>query len=254
MGAIDDAFRSRLHLQLYYPKLTIKQTKRIFKKNFDQINNLNQDRIKSGVQPFDYDDNQRKVIAWAEKNFETLGWNGRQIRNGFQSVLALAEFGAKKYNIKHKTVSQPKVTLELFKLVAKTSLEFTKYLRETHGFDEDVLAQRERIRADPEEFTSSFNKKSQPDEPRLEDPSELSSDEDSSDQSERDGSRLNEDSDDSEESDEPKKKKGKGKGGKKSSEGKSPKKKSAGGKGKGSGKKSKRDKKDESEDDESESD
>jgi len=222
VGSIDDAFRSRLHLQLYYPNWTRKQTKQIFQKNFEQVESLNHDRLANGLQPFDCQNVQKKVIAWAQKNYDTLSWNGRQIRNGFQSVFALAEFGAKKKDLDNpnpnSTATQPKVTLELFKIVAATSLQFTKYLKETHGFDEDVLAQRERIRANQDEFSS---KRSQPDEHRLEDLSYF--DEDSSDVSDSEESSDEGGSDDSEEEDdEPKKKrngKGKGKGGKNLKEG-----------------------------------
>ncbi|KAM7204873.1 hypothetical protein V8F33_001462 [Rhypophila sp. PSN 637] len=159
VGAIDDAFRSRLHLQLYYPKLTKSQTNKIFIKNFEQIEAINQDRIRHGLPIFDYSRHQKKILSWAEKNFNTLSWNGRQIRNGFQTVLALAEFEIKKSSMSRKkggSEKSPVVNLDLFKIVAEASLQFNRYLKETHGFEENMLAYQDKVRADPGEMLGTI--------------------------------------------------------------------------------------------------
>ncbi|RTE85317.1 hypothetical protein BHE90_000133 [Fusarium euwallaceae] len=124
VGAIDDAFRSRLHLTLYYPKLTKKQTKEIFKHNLERIADINANRKLNGLPPFE--------------------WNGRQIRNAFQTVLALAEFHEKGRGDE----SSPRVvTRKYFKIVANASTQFNDYLLATHGMDEDKVANREFMRA-----------------------------------------------------------------------------------------------------------
>ncbi|KAM7192881.1 hypothetical protein V8F20_008678 [Naviculisporaceae sp. PSN 640] len=264
VGAIDDAFRSRLHLQLYYPKLTKGQTNKIFIKNFEQIEIINQDRVKNNLPPFEYQRHQKKILAWAEKNFNTLSWNGRQIRNGFQTVLALAEFGTRKGSgSKNKAGSGgsahgPVVNLDLFKTVAEASLQFNRYLKETHGYEEHMIAYQDKVRADPGEMmgttsgTGSGRKKM--DEPMLEDPSDMSTTESSQseEEEEEDASGDEESAEEEEESSSEEdrrssKKRGKDKekGARKSTKTKrsSSKKKGVSGKGTSSGKSGKKSKK-----------
>ncbi|KAK1750914.1 hypothetical protein QBC47DRAFT_392881 [Echria macrotheca] len=142
VGAIDDAFRSRLHLTLYYPKLDKKQTMKIFRRNFERIAEINAEREANGLTRFVYVHAERKVMDWVRENWKVLRWNGRQIRNTFQTVLALSEFHAKR-----KGDVQPVLTRKYFKIVAQASSQFDEYLKATHGFDEDRVAKRDYIRA-----------------------------------------------------------------------------------------------------------
>ncbi|KAF2996525.1 hypothetical protein E8E14_000232 [Neopestalotiopsis sp. 37M] len=144
VGDIDEAFRSRLHLTLYYPKLKRKQTKKIFKRNFERINVVNHERTKHGLQSFDYKDAEPKIMQWAGETYKTLQWNGRQIRNTFQTVLALAEFHAKQ---RKGDMQSPVVTKKLFKIVANAAILFNDYLAATHGADQDKMAGQTFIRA-----------------------------------------------------------------------------------------------------------
>jgi hypothetical protein len=185
VGDIDEAFRSRLHLTLYYPKLKRKQTKKIFKRNFERINEVNQGRTKHGLQPFDYKDSEPKIMQWAGETYKTLQWNGRQIRNTFQTVLALAEFHAKQRNA---DVSSPVVTKKLFKIVANAAILFNEYLAATHGADQEKIAERTYIRA------SSF-------EPSKEQLFTSLEDETSDSSSQEDDSSSNESGSDSDDSD-----------------------------------------------------
>ncbi|RSL48360.1 hypothetical protein CEP54_012954 [Fusarium duplospermum] len=235
VGAIDDAFRSRLHLTLYYPKLTKKQTKEIFKHNLERIADINANRKLNGLPPFEYKDTESKIIDWAMETWKVLRWNGRQIRNAFQTVLALAEFHEKSRG----GASSPRVvTRKYFKIVANASTQFNDYLLATHGMDEDKVANREYMRAlsyspSSELVFRGFNQGS----------SESSSEEEEDD----DGSETGSESDEFDESETGRKKKSRGKKGKSSSK-KS--KKSAGKTGK-SGKKPKENKKDSDENDDS---
>lgn len=173
VGDIDEAFRSRLHLSLYYPKLKKKQTKQIFKRNFERINEANDERTKHGLPPFIYKDAEPKIMLWAEEAYKTLQWNGRQIRNTFQTVLALAEFHAKQ---RDGDAYSPKVTKKHFKIVADAAILFNEYLAATHGADQDKMATRSFIRA-----STSFNPSQEHRFTGLEeDTSESSSQEDSS--------------------------------------------------------------------------
>jgi hypothetical protein len=238
VGAIDDAFRSRLHLTLYYPKLTKKQTKQIFKQNFQRIGDINIDREKKKLLTFDYRDSEPKIMSWAMETWKSLRWNGRQIRNAFQTVLALAEFDSKNKNAESKKFL---VSKKHFRIVANASVQFNEYLMATHGADEDRIAKRETMRAVT--YSPSSNVVYRADDQDDSD-SSMEENEDSS-----DGSGGDTDSDESDESDSRKRKsaskKGKGKGSKSRSKSKNekPEKKS---------KEKRKEKKDKKKDDESE--
>jgi hypothetical protein len=72
-----------------------------------------------------------------------LRWNGRQIRNAFQTVLALADFHYKKGGTE---LTKPVVLKKHFEIVANASIQFDKYLA-THGADEDKGTGREYMGA-----------------------------------------------------------------------------------------------------------
>lgn len=196
VGTIDDAFRSRLHLPLYYPKLTEKQTRKIFMHNFVRIADINKDRKSKELLEFDYEKSKKSIINWAIKTRKNLEWNGRQIRKAFQTVLALSEFRAKNSSNESKILT---VTKKDFKIVANASIQFNQYLLATHGKNEDQIAGREYVRA------QNFSPSSVMVESFEQDDSDSSSEEeDSNDESEDDT-----DSDDGDEAKKKKSSKGK---------------------------------------------
>ena len=88
------------------------------------------------------------VTKYAKHHYRTLEesnrgkWNGRQIRNAFQTAIALAEFDAK---TEHR--AKPFLTTKHFKVVARASEGFDQYLSMIHGADAD-RAKREGTRFD----------------------------------------------------------------------------------------------------------
>ncbi|KAK3349666.1 hypothetical protein B0T25DRAFT_247604 [Lasiosphaeria hispida] len=201
VGAIDDAFRSRLHLTLFYPKLTKKQTTKIFLRNFERISEINADRKQNGLPPFVYEDSEKKVMEWIKGNWKTLGWNGRQIRNTFQTALALAEFHSKR---RLGEEASPALKKRHFEIVADASTQFNEYLKDTHGFDEDRVAKRDLVRA--LNFAPTSKRVYRGYERDISDSSTEDNDDSDSDQKEE--SETDQDSsDDSSDSDRPKKKK-----------------------------------------------
>ena len=85
VGTFDEAFKSRIHMSLWYPTLSHKSTKRIWKMNLDRTKEkekelgLKVDEVKI----MDFADNH-----WRESEEEGSGfWNGRQIRNGMVSPI-----------------------------------------------------------------------------------------------------------------------------------------------------------------------
>ena len=141
VGAFDDAFRSRIHLTLYYPKLDARSSLKIWKTNLRRMKNLNQERVQSGRQKVEIDKDD--ILRYAKNDYKRLQWNGRQIRNAFQTALALAEF-----EVRGKADKRPRVTVTQFKTIAKASIDFDKYLEATHGMSEDKTAKRDRVRAE----------------------------------------------------------------------------------------------------------
>ena len=70
-----------------------------------------------------------------ESSSQNAAWNGRQIRNAFQTATALAEYDAWEPNKQKSTngdpVDHPKLGKKHFEIVAKTSLDFDLYMKET---------------------------------------------------------------------------------------------------------------------------
>lgn len=143
VGSIDDAFRSRLHLTLYYPKLDRKQTKQIWSMNLKRVADLNKKREAIGQPTIDI--RHQQIVKFVKKNWETLSWNGRQIRNAFQTAVALAEFDVRN----EAPGTRPVMSKGQFKTIAKASMQFDDYLFLTHGkSDEATNARREQNRWD----------------------------------------------------------------------------------------------------------
>ncbi|KAI0017487.1 hypothetical protein F4780DRAFT_587807 [Xylariomycetidae sp. FL0641] len=140
VGAIDDAFRSRLHLTLYYPSLDWKKSKKIWKTNLKRLREISRERESEGRAGVQVD--EKKIMKFAMSNFEELQWNGRQIRNALQSALALADFEAR-----DKPEEPTVVTVEQFRIIATATRDFDEYLRITHGDREEEIARKDRVRA-----------------------------------------------------------------------------------------------------------
>ncbi|KAF3024227.1 hypothetical protein E8E14_011319 [Neopestalotiopsis sp. 37M] len=146
VGSFDDAFRSRLHLTLYYPKLDRKQTLQIFEMNIRRVRDLNSKREEAGQRSIQVHDD--KILKFAKKHFETLSWNGRQIRNAFQTAIALAEFDVRDDGEGER---QAVMSKKQFKTIAHASIQFDSYLWHTHGgADQAAKAKREQVRWDYE--------------------------------------------------------------------------------------------------------
>ncbi|EMD00860.1 hypothetical protein BAUCODRAFT_187048 [Baudoinia panamericana UAMH 10762] len=147
IGTLDEALRSRIHLALYYPVLDKVQTEAIWKTNLGrwqrhkelQLENQGADIIAFGVSLWDYYIKRKRVP-----------WNGRQIRNAFQTAIALAEFERnEEFTGKPDGEAMLNLTLEHFDKVAEVSEYFEDYLKKTHKFYEADLAYERDVRADP---------------------------------------------------------------------------------------------------------
>lgn len=149
VGAFDEAFKSRIHLNLYYPALNKDQTLAIWKMNLERIIKRKQGRLAA---------DEPEIIAFAEQLFERqiqtkARWNGRQIRNAFQTALAMAEYealGDSGITADWALLEKIKSRLEVrhFETVANASAHFDAYIEETIGNNDADRAYLDRERAD----------------------------------------------------------------------------------------------------------
>jgi len=134
VGAFDEAFKSRIHISLYYPPLDEESTIQIWEMNLERTMNR---KAKSGFRIKD-----KEILRFAKAQYmrsEEGRWNGRQIRNAFQTAIALAEYDASdnKSDDDHAETTRKASCITLrkkhFEIVAKASLDFDKYLNAVYG-------------------------------------------------------------------------------------------------------------------------
>ena len=100
----------------------------------------------------DVDEVEVKKFArrqWADSaENPTQRWNGRQIRNAFQSAIALAKWDHQESGEDADT--RPCLSVKQFEIVAKTSAHFDAYITKMHGIDEgdtwETIAGRDFLR------------------------------------------------------------------------------------------------------------
>ncbi|GME57580.1 hypothetical protein BJY00DRAFT_314164 [Neofusicoccum parvum] len=158
VGVIDEAFKSRIHVSLRYPSLRSSSTRQIWEKTLDRI----KDENKSSPVKVEFEKND--LLEWATNHYREhkktkTAWNGRQIRNAFQTSMALAQYDRAKLLKKKKMTDndaikkgKPKhLTVELnshhFDLVAATAKDFEKYMVAVRQDDAEV-AKQEQLRND----------------------------------------------------------------------------------------------------------
>ena len=124
VGSVDEAFKSRIHMALYYPSLDLQKTVQIWRSQIKRVKLRGDKNVEI---------DEDKIIAFAidlfhkpqPHNGNALRWNGRQIRNAFQSSLAIAEYAA-------GDGIPAKLEISHFEKVAKASSEFDHYLSRVH--------------------------------------------------------------------------------------------------------------------------
>lgn len=141
MGHFDPAFFSRIHVYIGYRPLDCDGRKRIWLQFFKklEVERADEITIKSAAKRYILSDDVLKDIEW----------NGREIRNAFQTAVALAEYEAEMKRSKEGGDKEGKLEVELrqdhFEKVVEMSDNFKKYLA-TVG-SEEVAGQSEMLRA-----------------------------------------------------------------------------------------------------------
>ena len=157
VGAIDEAFQSRVHLSLYYPHLSLDDTIEILASNLKRLPRVKQEgRDSSNNNNNSYikvmDDEISKFIRTEYENYSRAvqkrrgPWNGRQIRNAVQIAAGLALYD--KETAKEDDGLPAILTAGHFQSVAETMTEFEEYLRTARAGDSTWLAHQRQDRND----------------------------------------------------------------------------------------------------------
>ncbi|KAK3701415.1 hypothetical protein LTR37_015513 [Vermiconidia calcicola] len=147
VGSFDEAFRSRIHSALFYRDLNRDQTIAIWQKSLERLI-TRKERLNQKFELLQEDSQDIVLYAANVWNvysmYEMSPWNGRQIRNAFQTAVALAEHRAHEAGPGNHV---PKLGWEDFRAVILASQDFERYIIRTHGGETDyAMAKRNRLR------------------------------------------------------------------------------------------------------------
>ncbi|KAI8630080.1 hypothetical protein F5Y19DRAFT_431078 [Xylariaceae sp. FL1651] len=153
VGHIDRAFKSRIHLSLLYKKLNRERTIQIWDNNISRIQKEFNDEGKK------IDLRRLEILDFAKKHYKELRdsddlivWNGRQIRNAFQTAIAIAAYDANN-NSSGGVEAVPVVGASQFQMVARSARQFDSYLKQVKTHHDTDLAKMDEERDD--DFTST---------------------------------------------------------------------------------------------------
>ncbi|KAI4864019.1 hypothetical protein F4820DRAFT_352043 [Hypoxylon rubiginosum] len=147
VGTIDEAFKSRIHMSLYYPPLDKAQTRDIFRLNIAKLREIEAQRHGVTGEPT-LAIKESEIIDFAGRHYEenarsTGCWNGRQIRNAFQIASSLAHHSYANAVEAARGRSQqppaaPVLDRSLFEKVHMSTQSFDRHMKESKGFDADL--------------------------------------------------------------------------------------------------------------------
>jgi len=159
IGALDEAFKSRIHVSLRYPSIGLDETIKIWENILDRIDRDN--RTGAADVPIRFDRNA--LLKYARSHYKKneaaeppSTWNGRQIRNAFQLAIALGRHERERRLSAAGTDAAPgkkkpsvQLTVPIFRSIAETAREFEEYLFELKGGQTDSqIAHDEWVRYD----------------------------------------------------------------------------------------------------------
>lgn len=162
VGHLDEAFKSRIHLSLYYEPLNKEQTMEIFKMNIARLTKIEKERL--SLQESSDDDlpklfiEEMRILNFASYHFDNSDdverWNGRQIRNAFQVASSLAHYEYQEGETESSRLSSklkdigPVLDDTHFKHVAEVTRMFSQYISAAMNSTDRDFAQSGGYRAD----------------------------------------------------------------------------------------------------------
>jgi hypothetical protein len=166
---LDEAVKSRVHVSLNYPALSLEQTLELFKLNIKRLKEIEEVRAKAqrasqgpGAARHAMEIRKEEILKFARKHYnsddEALRWNGRQIRNAFQIAASLARFQEQQQQQQQKErvseeetgtngTTAPYIGKKHFKQVAQATADFDKMRRDVLGASDEELALQRMERA-----------------------------------------------------------------------------------------------------------
>jgi SpoVK/Ycf46/Vps4 family AAA+-type ATPase len=152
VGQFDDAFISRIHVQINYADFSDEERQQVWKTFIDKLNTDLGDHLRLTIDAKEYINS---------KEVQAVRWNGREIRNGelLATILRLVlEFEARELTFRNTAIQtavalaeyedkkgrdgRVEVTDDHLRAVVELSADFKKYLNDVHRGDEDKLAER----------------------------------------------------------------------------------------------------------------
>ncbi|KAI1479212.1 hypothetical protein F4774DRAFT_138082 [Daldinia eschscholtzii] len=137
VGHFDDAFISRIHVIIRYNNLNQEDRKKIWNQFFNKLSDEREDFIITG---------RAKAYVLEDETISKLEWNGREIRNAFQTAVALAEYRFSQKANKSKQDLGPTLDQKDFEQVCDMTRQFKQYLTDIHGIDEEERAFQAKAR------------------------------------------------------------------------------------------------------------
>lgn len=148
VGTMDAAFKSRIHLSLYYPPLDKTQTRDIFRLNISKLRQIESERQRMTGEP-QIVIKENEILDFASRHYENLArstgcWNGRQIRSAFQiaSSLALHNYTAQAELARSRGQAPPAAPVldrALFDKVQMSTQSFDRHMKkESGGYDDEL--------------------------------------------------------------------------------------------------------------------
>lgn len=184
VGTLDEAFKSRVHVSLYYEPLKRQQTLDIFQVNISKLVDIETER-RGTLQDLELSEpvltiDSKSIMDYAEWYFDCSHpsdrWNGRQIRNAFQVASSLVYYDMNKAILEggdddddedDKTALQGQtldgapptpstLNWRQFDLVADTIRRFSTYMNETTNGTPDDIARVDGLRAHDSSYKNSL--------------------------------------------------------------------------------------------------
>ncbi|KAF2814377.1 P-loop containing nucleoside triphosphate hydrolase protein [Mytilinidion resinicola] len=134
IGTFDEAFMSRIHVSVHYPDFRDEERGEVWDAFFRKLERERGTEVVVGESARRYVKESREVRG--------VKWNGREIRNAFQTAVALAEVESDKDDQARIIVKDQHI-----RSIVRMSAAFKKYLNTLHG-DQSQRAARQGLRVD----------------------------------------------------------------------------------------------------------
>jgi SpoVK/Ycf46/Vps4 family AAA+-type ATPase len=138
VGMFDEAIISRVHAIMHFPDLTDTYRRRIWDTSFRKLKKERSD-IEADLSVYDY--------AYRDPELIALSWNGREIRNAFNTMVALARWDAQDRN-RYTRDGKVAVRRDHLEQVVKLSSSFKGFIKQVRGMDEAEHAKQQGLRDD----------------------------------------------------------------------------------------------------------